>query len=70
MPKQYMCQVLVEIPDEEHATWDCGCDETFGVGFFHDPERGIYVTTITPVDLSPEWTEKIKHKIFTEEGGI
>lgn len=72
MSKYFVCEVIVKIPDEEYKHWDCGCDETFGVGFFHDPDKGIYVTDIKPMDATDEAIEELGllTQIFTKEGGI
>lgn len=60
----YKVEVLVEVPPEEHHTWDSGCDELHLIHFINEGAVMDYKK------VTEEYFLKHRHDIFDENGGI
>lgn len=60
----YQVEVLVEVPPEEHHTWDSGCDELHLIHFIASGKVMEYTK------VSEDYFHKHKYDIFDENGGI
>lgn len=70
-PYFFKIEVVVEIPHEDHKSWDSGCDETFGVSSYipHTMHgQRLHITDYRKIE-EEEYNGQ-KHRIFDSGGGI
>lgn len=62
--------LIGHMPEEDAEHWDCGCDQTFGLSRFHQPEKHQYLIAHDRGFVDGRIVNKLKTAVFTEEGGI